>query len=284
MDPIGFTIGVAALAGTFTACVDCFEYIQLGRKFGQNYGQCILKLDATKVRMYRWRESLGFGDEPRQPFFASEKEIKLARGLLEQIMDCFDDAERISERFKKHATETADLAVYDAQSDLDPNYQRLHLTMRELANKRQRGTSMKKKTTWALYEKKRFDRLIEDVTGFVDKLIELFPAAQDHQKKLCKIEVYAIKEAQGLALLKDVACANDKMLEEAVDKEVKSRGHITLNWEAKGQAKVWIGDDNGFGIESKGHHSSAFSILDHADVHIGNINRAQSYVGNMNRG
>lgn len=275
MEPVGFTIGVAALAGTFTACVDCFEYIQLGRKFGRDYGKCVLKLDATKVRMSRWGASIGLGTEPRNPIFASEKETQVARGLLEQIMDSFDDAERISARFKKHATETADLAVYDVQSDLDPIYQRLHFTMRELANKRQRATGIMKKTTWALYEKKRFDTLIDDVTGFVDKLIELFPAAQDHQKTLCKIEVYAILESQDLALLKDVACTNDRILEEVVDKEVKNRGHRIVNWRAEGDAKLWIGDDNAFGVVSKGHHSSAFSVSDRADVHIGNMNRGQ---------
>ena len=37
MEPVGFAIGVAGLAGTFTACVDCFEYVQLGRKFGADY-------------------------------------------------------------------------------------------------------------------------------------------------------------------------------------------------------------------------------------------------------
>ncbi len=45
--------------------------------------------------------------------------------------------------------------------------------MRELAMKRQSGTSIRKRAASALHEKKRFDTLIADVTEFVDKLVDL---------------------------------------------------------------------------------------------------------------
>ncbi len=43
--------GITDLAGAFTAHVDGFECIQLGRKFGHYYGKCLLRLDIMKVRM-----------------------------------------------------------------------------------------------------------------------------------------------------------------------------------------------------------------------------------------
>lgn len=48
---------------------------------------------------------LGFGPDPRTEFHIAvpEKGFNVAQSLLEQIMDTFEDAEKVSERFKKHA-------------------------------------------------------------------------------------------------------------------------------------------------------------------------------------
>ena len=194
-------------------------------------------------------------------------------------MDSFEGAEKTSERFKKHVSlqkdKTDSLFVYDANSNLDPSYQRLHFTMRELANQRQHETGILKKTKWALYEKKRFDTMIEDITGFVDELVDLFPAAQNDQKRLCDTEVSAIKENQDLVLLKDAISNDDRMLEEAVNKAMESRGSTFTNWNADGNSKMWAGDDNGFGVESKSHFFNTFSVSGNADVRLGNVNRGK---------
>jgi Prion-inhibition and propagation len=281
MEPIGFAIGVAGLANIFTSCLDCFEYVQLGRKFGEDYGKCLLRLDAAKVRMSRWGTSMGLGPEPHQCHnkSISEAEFRLAQSLLEQIMDSFADAERLSERYKKHAllqeAKGDDLIVYDARTDLDPKYQRLHQTMRELAIRRQRGTGVLKKATWALYEKRKFDTMLQEVTDFISELVDLFPAAKDDQTALCKIEVSAIKETEDLAMLKAVIGDDDQVLAGTVDDEMKHRGHRVTDWQANGNAKMWAGDDNAFGVESKSHYYSRFTVSDSADVRLGNVNRGQ---------
>ncbi len=279
MESVGIAIGAAGLASAFTACIDCFEYVQLGRQFGQDYGKCLIKLDATKVRMSRWGASMGLDPELhlKQSISASDEEIKLAQSLLEQILDSFTDAERISERFKKHTSTQGSvstaLAVYDANTDLASNYQRLHLTMSGLAKQRQKQTSVHKKLTWAIYEKKRFDRLIDDVTGFVHELVDLFPAAQEGQKALCKAEVSAIEETPDLALLNDIACKDDEILAAEVKKEMNNRGHIVTDWKAGGNSKMWAGDENAPGVDSKGHNFARFTVSESADVHLGNVNR-----------
>jgi hypothetical protein len=35
--PFGIIAGAVGIAAAFTACVDCFNYIQLGRRFGRYY-------------------------------------------------------------------------------------------------------------------------------------------------------------------------------------------------------------------------------------------------------
>jgi hypothetical protein len=281
MEPIGFAVSIAGLANIFTSCIDCFEYIQLGRKFGEDYGKCLLRLDAAKVRMSRWGTSMGLGPESHQfpNKLISEEEFRLAQSLLEQIMDSFADAERLSERYKKHAilqkAKVGDLGVYDAKADLEPKYQRLHQTMRELAIRRQSATGLVKKTAWALYEKKKFDTMLEEVTAFVNELVDLFPAAKDDQAALCKTEVSAIKETEDLAMLEAVIGDGDQVLAGAVADEMQRRGHRVSDWQAKDNAKVWVGDDNAFGVESKSHDFSRFTVSGSADVRLGNVNRGK---------
>ncbi|KAL9615269.1 MAG: hypothetical protein Q9167_000240 [Letrouitia subvulpina] len=281
MEPVGLGIGIAGLAGTLSACIDCFEYIQLGRQFGQDYGKCLLKLDTVKLRISRWGAAMGLGSEPKlkPQLSVSSEEIRLAQSLLEQILESFKDAERISERFKKHTSiqdaNSNELLVYNLASDMGSDYQRLHLTVRELAYKRQKGTSIGKKAAWVLYEKRRFEGMIEEVNGFTSQLVDLFPAAQDDQRAQCKAEVSTINKSQDLTLLNNVACQDDHMLSAEIIRELDNRGHNVTDWKADGNSKVWAGDENAFGVNSKGHNFARFTVSGHADVHLGNINRGK---------
>jgi len=233
----------------------------------------LLKLDAAKVPISRWGAAMGLGLEPylKQQISASDDKIRLAQSLLEQILDSFKNAERLSERFKKHTSmqnlASNGLLVYDAVSDLASNYQRLHLTMRELAKQWQKQTSLRKKAAWAIHDKTSFDRMIDDVTGFVHEF------TQEDQRALCKMEVSAIRETDDLALLNDIACEGDTMLAAEVKKKMDSRGHTVTDWKAEGNSKIWAGDENASAVSSKGHNFARFTVLDSADVHLGNMNR-----------
>ena len=279
MEAVGLAVGIAGLAGVFTACVDCFEYVQLGRQFGKDYGKCLLRLDTARLRLSRWGAAVGLDSEPltEPPTSASDEDIILSRSLLEQILETFKDAERISERFKKHMTmqnsQSEELLICDTASSVDSDYRRLHLTMRELALERQKGTSIRKKITWALYEKKRFEGMIGDVVALTDSLVDLFPATKENQRALCVTEVFTINESQDLALLREVAGNDDQIFSAEITNELEKRGNCYTDWKAEGNSKMWAGDDNAPGVKSKGHNFARFTVSGHADVHLGNINR-----------
>src|SRR3954452_10528420 len=52
----GLVVGAVSVAGLFTNCVDCFEYVQMGRNFGKNYQRSLLRVDVVKLRLSRWAE------------------------------------------------------------------------------------------------------------------------------------------------------------------------------------------------------------------------------------
>lgn len=257
-ETVGLVVGVVALSGLFNNAVECFEFVQLGRDFEKSFQTSQLKLDNARLRLSRWGKSLGLDMNAKEgPLllqqFGTEATIKHAEAVLEQVIELFADAEGVSNKFKsKTEPHDVSLVVYDTKMDLDPSTAKLHEEMRRLSLERQNRTGIRQRAKWALYREKQFRRLIEDVTDLVDKLVEIFPAAQQIQRDLCDEEVSVIKagtDSEGVSLLKTIAEAQDKLLEQAMEKaEDKDNGshHITFS-----------GDNNsGFQL---GHNSGAIS-------------------------
>jgi hypothetical protein len=187
--------------------------------------------------------------------FVPKKDFEVAQRLLQQIEDAFEDAEAVSALFKERAlkreSNTSDLVIYNATADLKPEFQRLHITMHEVAHKRQKKASLAKKVKWAIYKKREFDAMIESVTGFVHNLVELFPAVRANQEVLCVEEVSNIRDVSDLALLGRIVGDDDKLLKEGVMKELQSRGHSFYNLMATDDACVHAGDNVAYGIEAR---------------------------------
>lgn len=226
MEPVGVAVGIVGLAGLFSNAVDCFEYVQLGRQFGSDFQTCALTLDIARLRLSRWGQSMGLSpnvdDTQSLRQVVAIEDLPKAEMILGHILELFADAEGISTKFKMRAsTEESTLAVYDRQTELEPVRATLHQKLCELSIKRQNQTQLRQKVKWAQYEEKHFRRLIEDVVGLINNLVELFPAAQTSQQELCELEVQELGTNEGLPILKDIAAGQDEYLEAAVSKALQ---------------------------------------------------------------
>ena len=261
--------------------MECFDYIQLGRAFGTDYGKCLLRIDAAKVRFSRWGEANGVvaKSQLHDCLRVSEKDFRLAQSLLQQIQDSFEDAERKSRRYQNHATSDEStrnaLIVYNENQDLSTQDAQIHSRLRTIASQRQNNINIIQKTRWALYDKKKFDTMISEVVDFVDRLVDLFPNTKDSQITLCAKELSTIEDARGLMRLRDVVGADDPTLQRCAEAELAHRGHVVTGWKVGDEADVWVGDENGVGVESKGHHASNFSVSGSAKLRLGNNNKGQ---------
>jgi len=248
----GLVVGVAALAGLFNNTVECFEFVQLGRSFGTNFQTCQLKLDNARLRLSRWGKSMGLDEDARdaeslERHFGSASALRHAEELLGQIAELFVEAEGVSNKYKSRSEpQNGSLAVYDPQTDLDPGLAKLHEKMRQLAIERQNRSGLRQKTKWALYQEKQFRRMIEDISELVDGLVELFPATQQSQRDLCDIEVSTIGQDEAISVLREIAAAQDKLLEQAITKATDRAGksyHIVFS--GSGNSGVQIGHNSG---------------------------------------
>jgi hypothetical protein len=82
-EPFGIVASAISIASAFTACVDCFEYVQFGRHFGRDFETSQLALNYARLRLIRWGESVNIYNNPklgRQD--ATMTEIQLIKDLL----------------------------------------------------------------------------------------------------------------------------------------------------------------------------------------------------------
>lgn len=282
-EPFGIVTGALSIAALFNNCVDCFEYIQLGRNFGRDYQTSQLKLDIAEVRLTRWGQSVKVYEDTN---FAQVKQGNgtyiSAKEILEQLLMLFWAAQKVSERYKnKISTSPEDMTLVDSTNDLDATFLGLHNRMRDLSLRRQKKAGLRQKTIWALHDGKKFATLVGQIIDFIKELEELFPATAARQSLAIR-EVEEVDDTPSLQALKEAAANVDELLAEAATKKEEQILVMNLVKEAKisGSAKFRAGDEySESGIASiaqiKGRVVGASNMVekleagDNAAVHVG---------------
>src|SRR5258708_991379 len=101
MDIFGVVTGTLSVAALFNTCVECFEYIQLGRHFGEHYERCQLRLDVARIRLGRWGEAVQINENPRfETSLPGDQPIWLVREVLDDLGLLFHNALRSSKRYQ----------------------------------------------------------------------------------------------------------------------------------------------------------------------------------------
>ena len=157
MEPVSFTVGVAGLVGTFTACMHCFDYVRIGKRLGRDCETAIIKLDVLRLRFMRWGETVGIqslDDETttvaqlKQKLNIHDEGIKTIQRTLGQILVLFEKSARASKKFALNiANDASGLEEIDPEST---TVRDLHEKMRDLATQRQKDSTTGQKISWAL--------------------------------------------------------------------------------------------------------------------------------------
>jgi hypothetical protein len=211
-----------SLPGLFVSCIQCFEFIQLGRQLEHDYEGAVLRLSSIGLRLSRWGESVGLGDpltnEEGRNLIADA--VPEAERLLTAIIERFETANAKREQFRPRASDETTII----QPDMAPAARAVHQTMQKWMSQRRMNHQNRMKTVcWAIYEKKVFDRLVADLHGLVEDLVDLFSQTQLSQRRCCQVEAAEVEDEM-LGLLGTVARDNgDEMLGEAVGAEIEKR-------------------------------------------------------------
>ncbi|KAL6825609.1 prion-inhibition and propagation domain-containing protein [Trichoderma sp. SZMC 28015] len=274
---------VTSLPATFISIVECFEYVELGRRFGKDFNKCQVRLEALKLQITRWGISSGVLPDPETgkqrvvSFDAHTTET--AQKLLDFILA---DTRELENKSRKYCDQPGVTSEIDPmQPDpIDEPTQALKSITSKIFSRRIQGVALPKKTKWALRDKKQFDRLLEDITENLNLLV-LMQQVTEPQRELCRLEVEEIQGGQPpvvLELLHDASQANtDNLLEQALQKAISNMdpGHSWERTEVDDDVKLQQGDRiaNGFRgqlLGNRGNHKFGVTIgKGRSDIHQG---------------
>ncbi|RYP54563.1 hypothetical protein DL768_000623 [Monosporascus sp. mg162] len=244
MEAFSTVAGGLSVAALFNNCVNCFEYIQLGRHFGRDYERCQLKLDIAKTRLSRWGQAVAINDDPRfttdKP---EEKSSQQVQAILEEIEQLFGTLQKASKRYAIGAKQE-DLELLQIQ-DMQPVARKLHNRLDIIVSQRQKRTGFFKKAAWALYDGKNFDKLVEQITGFIDDLEKLFPV-EGARRTLVEMEIEEIDEDEpSLRALQSAAADTDSVLSQVAAERLETYGgqNYAKSIQSEEKARVRVGNE-----------------------------------------
>ena len=292
-EPVGATLGAVSLAtalsGIFVSVVECFEYVELGRRFTPDFDKSQARLAALRLEITRWGVSAGVLPDPRtgkcRIVNVDAKSASTGEDLLAAIQCDILEVERKSAKYRDQPpplANAADLTIL-GPDDIDTLTRALNSRANAIITKRVRGLLWGRKTRWALYEKKLFDRLLDDITENLGHLEKLFPQVVEPQQELCRIEVEEVQQVPGdqsnavMELLHDASRANkDTLLEQAVQEAIsKGGGHRWQRTEVSDDVDLQQGDrvSQAYGGQSRlsraGHDYGVTVGSGHAKIHQG---------------
>ncbi|KAF8252076.1 hypothetical protein K440DRAFT_491309, partial [Wilcoxina mikolae CBS 423.85] len=142
MEPVGLTIGLVSL---FTSPLTILERITAAKTYGEDYHLFVTKVNIERLRLFRWGQTAGL---IRQHKLLNDPEVRDAvTELLAWGVSFFGDVEGVKQRYGRSPGRTTSLMI----------------------------TSALNKLRWALSGKKKSEKLLQELTWFVDKLHELIP-------------------------------------------------------------------------------------------------------------
>jgi hypothetical protein len=238
-DPFGIVAGVVSIATAFSACIEVFEYVHLGRRFGKDYQTNQLKLTVLRLRLSRWGEAVHFYDDPQLGSPAASKaELQAAKDTLLQILVLFEDSNKISKKFG-----TTGDAPPAPESNADMAALAVNNRMRSLAAKRQKGATILKLSSWAIHHSTSFKTLIDDISALVDGLEQLFPPPPAAQAQLAKQEAAEAQgEEEGQALVTASEGLDEALHEAAAQVAVEGHQYKHVEVEAGEDSAVLNGN------------------------------------------
>lgn len=131
-----------------------------------------------------------------------------------QILLLFEDSKTISDKYKLKAGKNEAIEGQNPNTDLteDMAITSVNNKMNALATRRRKGTNVLKLAAWSMHHNKAVSRLVEDISGLIESLEQLFPPQPAMQSRLVAHEVPEAQDEREMAALATSAQGIDQVL------------------------------------------------------------------------
>ena len=280
----GLVIGGISVAALVDGCMKTFDRIDSARTYGKDYGAASLKLSLLQLRLSRWAEGvLQTVQQEKLISIGTSADAKTVQDLLGEIATTIEDTERFAERYPNTEIETSFLGNEKEVAAM----KMLSDRVKTMAIHRQKTSSIKQKTQWALRDQRKFKRLLASLSDSISDLEQLFPA--EHMVILARTQQLAQGNASELiqpseieepaesevivSILDEVTSDVDKTLQEALVRArmAQTARHSYGMMNVGDSVRIQIGDYIAPGQRSSGagHMYGTLNATGTARVHYG---------------
>jgi len=175
MEPVGLTIGLTSL---FTTSLEVFNRISSASTYGEDYHLFETKVSTERARFFLWGQAVGFtgSSEPHEllqdPIVQHE-----VKKLLEWAIYFFENSEAMREQHRPTRGLIAFLPGRNATTSMALDYPCGNVVML------QKKASTIGKVKWVFSGKRKCEKLLHEISWFVDKLHELIPTSGIQQSR-----------------------------------------------------------------------------------------------------
>jgi hypothetical protein len=181
MEAISLGIGIAGLAGLFSACVDCFDLVQRGRYLGKEYLLLETKYTNQRLRLLAWGRACGFLDKSGyDPGLEDDEVQKCIQDNLVHIFNLLNNGKRLMTRYGLKEERQTSQALSVASSALETlipwksvpgtAFGRKLQDFRDRAKSTQKQAKLSGSARWAIDDRRKFMELVQHLKDLIDDL------------------------------------------------------------------------------------------------------------------
>ena len=271
-----------AIPGLFLTCLEYFKLARLAHDFKEDFGDCLLTLRATEIRLHRWGNAAGITDEHSETFVKQlqskypPQEIVFAHNACKQILKKLSRAKEDSQDIMDMNHGAAEELERETVDELErmqicgPKASRASRVLKSVKSGYERSHQFTERTTvrgkWALYKKTELTALVATIGEHVTTLETLFP---QKERELAAAEATQM-DRDTIELMAPISIATDPILEKALQAEAPAKGFSWDKVRLSGYATGHYG--NNYATQPENEVGASWNDLeakDHANMHAG---------------
>jgi hypothetical protein len=187
----GLVLGAAALAGVFKDCIDLFSYITAACTMNKDYELLETRLDVEKTLLLHWAERVRLVKRPHDKRLDNHRTQKSVARVLAGIQSLLSESKQLQQRYGLMPTPTSageemplplTWTENSTSSFVALGNHRTNTFMQDFrqltlhSKAHGKSISTAKKVRWAIRDKDEFEKLLQTLSDFVQKLNALVPA------------------------------------------------------------------------------------------------------------
>ncbi|KAF2454419.1 prion-inhibition and propagation-domain-containing protein [Lineolata rhizophorae] len=201
-EPVGAVLGAVGLAGLFTSCVEAFGYFKATQTLDADLDILLVKLDIEKAKLLVWGNAVGILEEEWHRRITQALSTESLEKCLKSIEKLLTDSDELRRTYGvKISDSPADRAIDIVSSISMSIFKRASAKFWVRRASKRPGHTILSRTKWAIYDHRRFEKLITDLKDLIDGLQICIPLDVGTQDNTIAADIQSIEDLSQLKLV-----------------------------------------------------------------------------------